>query len=261
MKKNSNMKLTAGLIFILLGLGPALPAYFPQAATDQTEQNLKQEIVKLKYISASSVSTLLRSYWTRYTRISSDPKVGDIVILSDTPENLGKMLAAIKEIDVKPKDLVFTIQVIMASDSEDRTDPELKGDPLIKELQKLLRYKSYQLLDATMVRAIDRRNSLTTFGPNNQFDISIRPEVSEGQPQGNIKMEVGLRQIKVEQVVPSEVGRNFWSKIDPVYLINSHLNLKSGDRAVVGVSRLTEGDASGGSNKGLILIISGKILY
>ena len=113
-----------------------------------------------------------------------------------------------------------------------------------------------------MLRAIDRQTSTAVFGANGQFYVIILPETSEGTPQGNIRIEVGLRQTKDNQVVAKqgETEERAWVKINPVELINSHLNLKSGERAVVGVSRLASGGLSQAENKGLILIISGKIL-
>ncbi len=231
----------------------------PQAG--QSTPNLKEEVVRLKYIDAGSMKNLLAPYTGPYTRLSSSSGNG-ILVISDLPENLEKILAAIKEIDVKPKDLAFTVQLIEASETGEKSDPELQSDPLIKELQKLLRYKTYRLLDATMLRAIDRQMSTAVFGANAQFYIIILPETSEGTPQGNIRIEVQLRQTKANQLVvkQGDTEERAWVKIDPVELINSHLNLKSGERAVVGVSRLASGGGSQAENNGLILVISGKIL-
>ncbi|MFA4926229.1 MAG: hypothetical protein WC524_06235 [Candidatus Aminicenantales bacterium] len=228
----------------------------------QSTPNLKEQVVRLKYIDAGSMKNLLAPYTGPYTRLSSAPGVGKVLVVSDTPENLGKILAAIKEIDVKPKDLAFTIQLIEASETGEKSDPELQSDPLIKELQKLLRYKSYRLLDATMLRAIDGETSGAIFGPDNQFSIGLRPQVSDESPQGNIRIEVRLRQIKSNQLVikQGDTEQRAWVTIEPVGLIDTNLNLKSGDRAVVGISRLASGGLSQAESKGLILVISGKIL-
>jgi len=56
-------------------------------------------------------------------------------------------------------------------------------------------------------------------------------------------------------------GERIWGAINPITLIDSNLNLKSGDRAVVGVSRMNVSSVPDGNNKGLILIISGKIAF
>jgi len=56
-------------------------------------------------------------------------------------------------------------------------------------------------------------------------------------------------------------GERFWCAINPVNLIGNNLNLKSGDRTVVGVSMINVSSVPDGNNKGLILIISGKIAF
>ncbi|MGB9907228.1 MAG: secretin N-terminal domain-containing protein [Candidatus Saccharicenans sp.] len=250
------------MIFLVAGIFMfCLNPFLKAAATDEAKQQepkvLNQEVVKLQYTEAETLRKLLVPYFGPYTRVSADDKT-NVLSLSDNPENLEKMLAVIRKIDVKPKDMVITMQLIIASDAEGPTDPELKNDPLIKDLQKLLRFRSYQLLDATLVRAVDRKESYLSFGPNNQFDIKLRPETVEETAQSHIKLHISLRQTKIESTLPE--GKKVWSPITPAtYLIDSNLSLKSGERTVVGVSRLSEG-AVAGNNKGLILIISGKIV-
>jgi hypothetical protein len=63
---------------------------------------------------------------------------------------------------------------------------------------------------------------------------------------------------KKEMKSPS-TGEKLWGAINPITLIDSNLNLKSGDQAVVGVSRLNISSSPDVNNKGFILIISGKI--
>lgn len=250
--------LVFSLIF-LASLNWSLLAALPQEAQprEKEKKELKREVIKLQYVEAEAMGRLLVPFWGPDTRASTDRK-SNVLIISDTPENLSKMLEVIRKIDVKPKDVVFTVQLIIASEGDKPTDPELKNDPLIKELQKLLRFGSYQLLDAAMVRAIDRQKAMTSFGPNNQFDITLKPEVTDNQSQENIKLNVTLRQVKSEKMMASS-NEKFWEPTNPIYLIDSTLNLKSGERAVVGVSRMNEHSASE-TNKGLILIISGKIV-
>jgi hypothetical protein len=65
-------------------------------------------------------------------------------------------------------------------------------------------------------------------------------------------MEVRLRQIRIAGMPPNATS----SKVEYITtdLIGTTLNLKPGDKTVVGVSKLD------GGGKGLILIISGKIV-
>ena len=227
----------------------------------QPAPTLKQEVVKLNYIGAETVYRLLIPYQGMYTKISFDSK-NNILTISDTPENLEKILAAIRKIDVKPKDMLFTVQLLIASDTENRTDPELKNDPLIKELSKFLRYKSYQVLDSALVTCVDGKFSEISLGPNSQFTLSLEPKISADSTPADINLGVSLRQVKIETVMPDKL-LNWIVKSPSLDLIASTLNLKSGDRVVVGVSRREQVASSNPDekeNKGLILIISGKVL-
>jgi len=227
----------------------------------QPAPTLKQEVVKLNYIGAETVYRLLIPYQGMYTKISFDSK-NNILTISDTPENLEKILAAIRKIDVKPKDMLFTVQLLIASDTENRTDPELKNDPLIKELSKFLRYKSYQVLDSALVTCVDGKFSEISLGPNLQFTLSLEPKISADSTPADINLGVSLRQVKIETVMPDKL-LNWIVKSPSLDLIASTLNLKSGDRVVVGVSRREQVASSNPDekeNKGLILIISGKVL-
>jgi len=260
--KNEAKKIRLLLIFfaaVLLYLTPAVMAKTSGDDILQTPGNIKQEMIKLKYVEAENMKKLLVPFWGPQTRISVDSK-SRVLVISDNPDNLARILEAIRKIDTKPKDLIFTIQLIIASESEGPVAPELKNDPLIKELQKLLRFKTYQFLDVTMVRAVDGQRSSITFGPNNQFTLSLDPEVSEESNLGNIRLRVFFSQVRAELLRQVEdITKRDWVTITPVILIDTHLNLRSGDRAVVGVSRLKEESQIEGNNKGIIMIITGKI--
>jgi hypothetical protein len=211
-------------------------------------QNLRKELVKLKYVRAQDIQNILYSYTSQIGHISFNPNMPAVLTISDTPENVEKMLAAIREIDVKPADVLYTVQLVMGSEEDAATDAELKGDPVIKELGKLLRYKGYTLLDATLVRAVNRGSAEVKFGPKAEFELYLRPDVVGEIKAPVIKSEVRLRRVE-------RLG-SYQDKplIDVDTLIDSTLNVKSGDRTVVGVSKLD------GGGKGLILIISAKIV-
>ena len=171
-----------------------------------------------------------------------------VLSVSDTPENVEKLLAAIREIDVKPADVLYTVQLVLGSEADAATDAELQSDPIVKELHKLLRFKGYTLLDVTMVRTINRESAAVKFGPKAEFELILKPDVAGDAKLPVIKTEVRLRRVE-------QLGFSADKPITNVAtLIESTLNIKSGDRTVVGVSKLDGGD------KGLILIISAKIV-
>jgi len=223
------------------------PAPAPQAQNTETK-NLRKEIVKLKYVRAQDIQNLLYAYVSREGHIQFNPNMPSILSVSDTPENVEKILAAIREIDVKPADVLYTVQLVLGSETDATTDADLKNDPIIKELGKLLRFKGYTLLDATLVRTVNMDNAEVKFGPKAEFELALRPEVAGDAKMPVVKTQVRLRQTRMKQTEPNVI------KTEVATLIESTLNIKSGERTVVGVSKLDGGD------KGLILIISAKIV-
>lgn len=240
------------LVFLALvfSLAIVLPAFAVDVTQDQKAEpkNLRKEIVKLKYVRAQDILNLLYTYVSRDGHIQVNPNLPSILAVGDSPENVEKILAAIRELDVKPADVLFTVQLILGSEADAQTDAELQSDPIIKELRKLLRYKGYTLLDASLVRVINRERASVVLGPKAEFEFALRPDVAGDAKAPVIKTEVRLRRIE-------QLGFSADKPITNVAtLIESTLNIKSGDRTVVGVSKLDGGD------KGLILIISAKIV-
>lgn len=247
--------------FALAVVTPALaedPAAAPAQAQNTEAKDLRKEIVKLKYVRAQDIQKLLYAYVSREGHIMFNPALPNIMTLSDTPDNVEKMLAALREIDVKPADVLYTVHLVLGSETDAATDAELQGDPVVKELRKLLRYKGYTLLDATLVRAVNGDNAEVTFGPRAEFELYLRPEVAGDSKTPVIKTQIRLRQISrataKAAVKPEGAESGQGSVTGVVTLIESTLNVKSGDRTVVGVSKLDGGD------KGLILIISARIV-
>jgi hypothetical protein len=238
------------LVVLACVLTIAGPALAEDAAQDQKAETktLRKEIVKLKYVRAQDVQNVLYTFLSPDGRIQFNSNMPTVLAVSDTPENIEKILAAIREIDIKPADVLFTVQLILGSEADATTDAELQSDPVIKELRKLLRFKGYSILDATLVRTVNRENATVKFGPKAEFEFALRPDVAGDSKAPVIKTEVRLRRIE-------QLGFSADKPITNVAtLIESTLNIKSGDRTVVGVSKLDGGD------KGLILIISAKIV-
>jgi hypothetical protein len=240
------------LAFTLAVVLPALAEDQAPAASQQIQvteiKTLRKEIVKLKYVRAQDIQQLLYAYTSRQGNIQFNSNLPSVLSVSDTPENVEKILAAIREIDVKPADVLYTVQLVLGSEADTATDADLKNDPIIKELGKLLRFKGYTLLDATLVRTVNMDNAGVKFGPKAEFQLELRPEVAGDAKQPVIKTGVRLRRVDQSGFYEGKPVTNV------VTLIESTLNIKSGDRTVVGVSKLDGGD------KGLILIISAKIV-
>ena len=218
---------------------------------------MRQEIVKLKYVRAQDIQQLISPFLGPGGYCRSNDNTPMVLSVSAPAENIEKVLAVIRELDVKPADVLYTVQLILGSDSDSATDPELQNDPIIKELRKLLRYKGYTLLDSSLIRVVNRERASVVLGPKAEFEFALRPDVAGASPVPVIKTELSLRQTThgVKTTTTSE-GKEIpvQTTTSVTTPIISTLNIKSGERTVVGVSKLDGGD------KGLILIISAKIV-
>ena len=245
-------------IFVFLALAFSLALVLPAFAEDPaqeakgvTKPPLKTELVHMKYKRADQIMMVIKTFLSPESSVSWGPDA-KVLAIRDYPENIARALAAIQELDVKPTDLQFTVQLILGTDTEEKGGEPLPNDPIIKELRNLLKYKSYSLLDTSLVRAIDNSDSQVRMGEKAEFEFWIRPKVIKDEKTSLIQMEVRLRRIFIASMPPNATSAK------PEYvttdLIGTTLNIKPGDKTVVGVSKLD------GSGKGLILIISGKIV-
>jgi hypothetical protein len=246
MKKTSIILLS---FFFLIGM--SLSLYCQQAAKSE----LRKEIVQVKYLSVYRAAELLRPYLS-HTLPGALGQIQDLrernaLIIEDTPEQVEKLLSMLKELDVKPLDLQFTVDLILGSletfpDATGDEVKELMSDPVIKELNSLLRYKSFKRLDSSIIKVQDNTGSSQRIGGSDiSLQLEIRPRFIKEEKADAILVELGLSQSK---------GLTSEGKERTYTLLRTTLTLKSGERTVVGVSKLDGGD------KALILILSGKVI-
>lgn len=241
-------KATIFLVVLFL-LGGVIPVLDAQQNTGQS--NLRKEIVKVNYIDARSAYSILMPYMSKNGKLQL-VRESNMLIVEDIPVIVEKILSILKEIDIKPLDLQFTVDLILGSMSRDmEADPlyersirDLKSDPLIKELSKLLKYESFKRLDSTLINVQDNSRSTQMLGgAGMSFRLDLKPRYIKEEKGDSIRVELSLssRQYKRDGSPLS------------LTLIETTLSLQSGDRSVVGVSKLNGGD------KALILILSGVV--
>ena len=243
-------KLLVGLIAVFcLALAAAAFAEDREDGQAKSEPQLRKEMVKLKYVRAQDAYQLLNAYTSRNGRISMSMGANrmNILVLNDTSEIVDKLLSLIKEIDVKPAELQFTAQLILGSEAaEDKGDESLKSDPVIRELRGVLKYKSFVALDATILRVIEGERAEAKIGPRGEYILRLEPKFIRDGASEAIKAEVYFF-----KPIGTDMGPQ-GSQTITSDLVRTTLMLKPGEKTVVGVSK---SDA----DKGLILIISGKV--
>lgn len=245
--------MTCLLVFFLL-TGTALNAYAQTGL--QKKPEMKKEFVKLKYIRAEQVRDLLRGFQSPYGRIFVNEEL-NVVTIQDIPEIIDNMLLLLKELDVKPVDILFTVDLILGSldpGQEKTQDKKLLSDPVIKELKRVLNYKYFKRIDTSLLRVQDGKYSEQRMGGSGlDLELRLTPRHVKEERKDSFQLGVRLRQhIKAQREntakgIAQVIGRE-------INLISTTLAIKNGERTVIGVSRLDGGD------KALILIILGKIV-
>ncbi|NQT80475.1 MAG: hypothetical protein HQ555_08820 [Candidatus Aminicenantes bacterium] len=251
-------KFLTGLLVLCFLAGASLNVY--ASAGQAKKPELKKEFVKLKYIKARQAHELLLSYQSLggFSRIRIQDEL-NIVTIQDTPEVVEKMLALLKKIDVKPVDILFTVDLVLGvrESSKDASnasrflkakeyDNKIESDPLIKELKKVLSYKYYNKVGSSFLRVQDGGYADHRIG-GSDLDLELRlvPRYVREEKEDVFQLELRLRQFTG---YVHEGIKKYQT------LINTPLTIKGGERTVVGVSKLDGGD------KALILILQGKIV-
>ena len=251
------MKRSIGTLLVLVLLcGSAMTAFASENQAPKPE--LRKELVKLKYVRARQVYELLMGYQSEYGRIRINDEL-NIVTIQDTNEIVEKMLSVVKEIDVKPVDILFTVDLIVGSFEEElekvtpvgkkTTDKELAADPLMKEMRRYMSFKTLNKIGSALMRIQDSKYSEQIIGGSGyEFRLALTPRYVREEKEDTFQVHIELRHDRVIDLGGvRQTEKN-------VRLIETAFTLKSGDKTIVGVSKLDGGD------KALILVISGKVI-
>jgi len=218
---------------------------------------LQNEIVEVKYINANWALSLLRQYMSRYGKINQIQGTNKVII-EDTPEIVDKILTILKDVDVKPLDLQFNVDLLLGTTDENAEADmakELKNDPVLKELQNLLKYKAFRILDSSILKVQDNnRSSHRIGGKGINLKLELNPRYIKNDNGGTFQVELRLSQYQGFKPDGNE---------RVLILTSTNLTLKSGEKQVVGISNLSyvpRAAAGGEEDTALILILSGKVL-
>ena len=218
---------------------------------------LRHEIVEVKYINANWALGLLKQYMSGNGKINQIPGTNKVII-EDTAEIVDKILSILEEVDAKPLDLQFNIDLLLGSTQEAaKTDwaRDKKNESVLKELQGLLKYKSFRMLDSSILKVQDSsRSSQRIGGKGINLNLQLSPRTVKDEDGESFQLELRLSQY--QGFKPDGNERT-------LTLIDTNLTLQSGEQQVVGVSKLTYVPQEAGGQEediALIMILSGKVL-
>ncbi|MDH5466673.1 MAG: hypothetical protein OEY25_04575 [Candidatus Aminicenantes bacterium] len=250
------MKKSIGILLVFLLLLGATSSVFA-SEEQQKKPELRKEFIQLKYVKARQIKSLLFTYISEYGRILSDDEL-NIITIQDTPEIIEKMLNLIKNVDIKPVDILFTVDLIVGSFKEEQeevtaagkkpVDKGLESDPVMKEMQRVMSFKSLYKIGSALLRVQDGSLSDQRIGGSDlEFRLQMRPRYVREEKGDAFQVELELQHDRVRKTENMAQREN-------VSLIQTALNLRSGEKTIVGISKLDGGD------RALVLVISGKII-
>ncbi len=228
-----------------------------QPPTPTAPVQMRKEIIKVNYIEAQEAFQILMAYKSVRGRIQMQ-RNRNILIIEDTPEFVDKLLSILRELDVRPLDLMFTVDVIMGSMEEKGGEKIPGSDKLLKELKSLLKYKHFARLDTTMIKVQDNgRTSQRMGGQGIGLLLELYPRHVRDGGQDGFQVELSLRQTTRQFSRQDADGKlqHLGTPLEKsMSLLQTSLMLKDGERSVVGVSKLNGGDTA------LILVIEGRVV-
>ncbi len=222
------------------------------------QPKLQNKIVEVKYIDANWAIGMLRPYMSRYGKINQIQGKNKVII-EDTPEVVDKILSILKDVDIRPSDLQFNVELLLGTTGDAKNTElakELKNDPVLKELQNLLKYKAFRILDSSLLKVQDNsRSSHRIGGKGINLKLDLNPRyIQNGNERGTFQVDLRLSQY--QGFKPDGNERT-------LTLIDTNLTLESGEKTVVGISNLSyvpREAASEEEDTALILILSGRVL-
>ena len=234
-----------------------LPAPAQQVTPAPQPVQMRKQVVKVNYIDAAEAWNILNAYKSPRGRIQLS-RNSNTLIIEDTPDFVDKLLSILEELDVKPLDLMFTVDVILGSMEEEGGQPIPGSDRLLKELKSLLKYNNFARLDTSLIKVQDNgRTSQRMGGEGIGLMLELYPRhIKDGSKDG-FQVELSLRQTtrrherKDGQGNVEYIGSPLEKSLS---LLQTSLMLVDGERSVVGVSKLNGGDTA------LILVIEGKVM-
>ena len=196
----------------------------------------------LAFLKVKTASQYLRPYLSHEGKITAIWE-SNTIIISDIAKVVEMLDKLIDVIDVPFTEIQFTIDLISGSGGKNTkgdTDKELRDDPLIKELQGVLKYNTFKNMGATIIRV--QNNSSSTHWLSKNLQLIIAPQVT---PDGTIIVELTLLHYR---------GIDKKEDASKTVLIQTKLTINNKEKTVVGVSKLN------GDDNALILIITGTFI-
>jgi hypothetical protein len=206
-----------------------------------------RKLIQVKYVSASRVQNLLRSYTN--VSVDSDDNM-HIIAVRGNDDMVAAYEEAVKKLDVAPLDFELTVYLISATTQPGDQLPDALASTA-KQLHGVFAYKGYQLLESFVLRGRDGQGgSADGTIKNSSYSFRYnRAATLDGSP----KM-VNLQNLNLQVRMPTGT---FDEKGNPRYKttgVSTDIDIRDGQKVVVGKSDMNNGESP------LILVVTAKVV-
>lgn len=265
-----NAMTTVVLLLVLVSFTPAQQPdsdASPRPSGDSyvTEKGFKSKVLEVKYRDAESLSRVLRQLGSGFkgASMSANDEFKTITV-RDFPENLATIEEALKRLDTPrtPRsNIELHMHILRASNSTAAATPgkdvpaELKD--VLTQLRETLTYKNYEVATSVVQRLTETQRGLrgkgvaelswsaTPAGPVNlPYDYFINSVSLSSASSGTPIIQIGEFSFTTG-LIPQ-------SPIDSRTQIHTALNLRNGEKVVVGTATL--------GDRALIVVLTAKLL-
>jgi hypothetical protein len=206
-----------------------------------------RKLIQVKYVSASRVANLLRSYTN--LSVDSDDNM-HIIAVRGSDDMVAAYEEAVKKLDVAPLDFELTVYLISATPQPGDQLPDALASTA-KQLHGVFAYKGYQLLESFVLRGRDGqggsaegtiKNSTYSFRYN-------RASALEGPPKMVSLQNLNL-QIHLATGMRNDKGQPEYKSTG----LSTDIDIRDGQKVVVGKSDMSSQESP------LILVVTAKVL-
>jgi len=218
-------------------------------AQAQQQEGPRQAIIDVKYADVNQLSNMLRGVFGNNVLGNSALRV---ITVRDNPETVAAVTAAVKRFDVPPQpqpNVELTIYLIsgLAQGQGDDVPQELVST--VKQLHGLFAYKSYKLADSVMLRSRavvppDLRGGAQVDGAalNGRYSLAYQYLTVSSETPRTIHIEGLNFRLNQPRSVTAD-GKTTTDFSDTVARISTNLDIREGQKTVVGKSSIGSGDA------------------
>ncbi len=206
--------------------------------------DLKRVTVVVKYADGRALERLLHPYLTKWGRVQFESRTRALTIV-DKPAVVDVMLKMVKQFDVKPPQLQFSVELVLAEKGGNQSiPPELK--PVAKQLKEVFSYNKFTVLDKAYVSVEANQESRMKIGGEGGYTVDMSTHMVQGEKS---TVRLGFHLYNWEWV--KRAGKQPQGIQHTV--VRTTVEMKDGETAILGASKIN------GEGKALITVVSMKM--